>query len=175
MHIDLFQTGTLYTCLYNDHRALEDDLIACIVNMYSLCCACASARTRVCFDFLTTRYLAILLNAWYEKLWKEKKNLDHRTHSLLDFRFHEFLKQENEVGNITRQEAVSMVCIKFLCCSSLCWLLSYSFLFIVYCDQDFHTLALHNIWFYSTDFFCFSFPGTSTFLGCSSRSPYTWQ
>lgn len=25
-------------------------------------------------------------------------------------RFHEFLKQENEVGNITRQEAVSMVC-----------------------------------------------------------------
>ena len=24
-------------------------------------------------------------------------------------RFHEFLKQENEIGNITRQEAVSMV------------------------------------------------------------------
>ena len=26
------------------------------------------------------------------------------------FRFHEFLKLENEVGNMTRQEAVSMVC-----------------------------------------------------------------
>jgi len=27
----------------------------------------------------------------------------------LTFRFHEFLKLENEIGNITRQEAVSMV------------------------------------------------------------------
>lgn len=39
------------------------------------------------------------------------------------FRFHEFLKLETEVGNMTRQEAVSMVCslmlyhilIEFLC------------------------------------------------------------
>lgn len=141
-----------------------------------LCVVHARARARVCV--LTSS----LQDIWQyssmldtRNFGRKKKNLDHRTHSLLDFRFHEFLKQENEVGNITRQEAVSMVCIKFLCCSSLCWLLSYSFLFIVYCDQDFHTLALHNIWFYSTDFFCFSFPGTSTFLGCSSRSPYTWQ
>ncbi|RWW46895.1 hypothetical protein BHE74_00047157, partial [Ensete ventricosum] len=34
--------------------------------------------------------------------------------SLLNSRFHEFLKQENEVGNITRQEAVSMVPPLFL-------------------------------------------------------------
>lgn len=30
----------------------------------------------------------------------------------MTFRFHEFLKIENEIGNITRQEAVSMV-LKF--------------------------------------------------------------
>lgn len=35
---------------------------------------------------------------------------------LLNSRFHEFLKQENEVGNITRQEAVSMVGISFMLC-----------------------------------------------------------
>lgn len=27
----------------------------------------------------------------------------------MNFRFHEFLKLQNEIGNITRQEAVSMV------------------------------------------------------------------
>ena len=36
-------------------------------------------------------------------------------------RFHEFLKLENEIGNITRQEAVSMVGtphdIHFFCCN----------------------------------------------------------
>ena len=30
-------------------------------------------------------------------------------HMMGFFRFHEFLKLENEVGNMTRQEAVSMV------------------------------------------------------------------
>ena len=37
------------------------------------------------------------------------------------FRFHEFLKLENEIGNITRQEAVSMVGHFIYSFNQSCW------------------------------------------------------
>lgn len=71
--------------------------------------------------------------------------------SFLISRFHDFLKQENEIGNITRQEAVSMVC-----------------------NLWFYPLLLHSI-YDANAFFLVLHIGTSIVLGCTSRSFCSWQ
>lgn len=79
---------------------------------------------------------------------------------LLASRFHEFLKLENEIGNITRQEAVSMVSAfyySFMFCNTV-YLSLISFSFFLFLHMDVFMLLQ---FFYS---------GSSPLPGCTTRA-----
>jgi len=77
--------------------------------------------------------------------------------TFLSLSFHEFLKRENEVGNITRQEAVSMVGTWFFF-SGMCYTI----------------YVLYISWVSLVSMVCIV-AGPTTVSECATWSSYSWQ